>query len=474
MKLTRAIAKSVTDALKRAGVEAGQTLIVGVSGGADSMALLYALQATGRDFHVVHVEHGLRGEDSLEDAHFVERVCNLLGCPYHLVAVDATAEAAQRGKGVQEAARHLRYAAFSEFAERHGAAVLTAHHGDDQLETRLLHIMRGGSLSGLGGMALRSDERGFPLVRPLLETPRTELIAALTEAGHSWREDASNTDPHYLRSRIRHELLPLLRDLQPGFEGPLGRLGERAGEAAKAIEVQFAPLLQHLKATGTIPVDAFKASPAPRMLADAIAREFQLGAQHVQALLALTSDLNSAPNTTGSAFETADHRISRTGGHINIHARAGGNHGSLGSNDIATKAATIELKGTHPLLTWTDTKHNPGRAIDPDMRTAQLDSDTLKWPMTLRPWKAGDRLQPIGMEGSQKVSDLLNQRKRSPSQRTKTLVLESNGQIAWVLGERIAAPFALSPNTLRITTFTMLGDQNDTADRTRDVSFERI
>jgi tRNA(Ile)-lysidine synthase len=480
MKLTRAIANSVADALKRAGVEAGQILIVGVSGGADSMALLYALQATGRDFHVVHVEHGLRGEDSIEDARFVERICNQLGCPYHLVAVDATAEAAQRGKGVQEAARHLRYAAFAEFAARHGAAVLTAHHGDDQLETRILHLMRGGSLSGLGGMALRSDERSFPLVRPLLETPRVELIAALQESGHSWREDDSNTDPHYLRSRIRHELLPLLRDLQPGFEGPLGRLGERAGEAAKAIEVQFAPLLQHIKATGTIPVEAFKASPAPRLLADAIAREFQIGAQHVEALLSLTSDSNSAPNTTGRAFETACYRISRTGGHITIHAQPArakdnrDNRSKPGNNDIATQAATIELKGTHPLLTWTDVKHDPGRAINPDIRTAQLDSDTLKWPMTLRPWKAGDRLQPIGMVGSQKVSDLLNQRKRSPSQRSKTLVLESNGQIAWVLGERIAAPFALSPNTLRITTFTMLGDENDTADRTRDVSFERI
>ena len=455
---------TIERALAKAGVSATDMLLAGVSGGADSMALLYALHVLGRPFQVVHVEHGLRGEHSLGDAKFVRDICATLGIRFHLIEVDAAAEAKRRGSGMQEAARHLRYAAFSRLASLHDGAVLTAHHGDDQLETRLLHMLRGGTLAGLAGMQMRSDERGFPLLRPLLETPQKDLIGSLREAGHSWREDASNADPHYLRSRVRHELLPLLRDLQPGFEGPFGRLAERAAEVNKALDRQFAPQLQHLEAEGKMPVSAFEDSPTPRLLADAVVLQMQLDVKHVGALLDLTQ---RAP---GSAFETSAHRVVReidTLAFIVLDpARA--------LEKVQAPDCLLDREGTSPQLAWSTAEPVRPLAIDPDRHTAQLDADTLSWPLTLRPWRAGDRLQPIGMEGTKKVSDLLNQRKRTADERIKTLVLESDGQIAWVLGERIAAPFAMTANTLRVITFTTLGKENSDAVTPDNVSCNRI
>lgn len=198
--------------------------LAAVSGGADSLALADALLVAGIPFAVCHVEHGLRGTDSLEDAVFVERYCRERGIPYVCRPVKPAALAERDGLSLEDACRKLRYRALYEEAEAMGAeAILTAHHRDDQAETFLLRLLRGAGTDGLG--AIR-EERGR-LIRPLLEFSGEELRDYCRLRGLEWREDATNDDIRFQRNRVRHVLLPLLaREFNPNIGETLARTAE--------------------------------------------------------------------------------------------------------------------------------------------------------------------------------------------------------------------------------------------------------
>lgn len=197
-------------------------VLAGVSGGADSVALLRTvLLVPGVRVSAVHVNHGLRGAASDGDEAFVRALCETLNVPivtYHAVPPADPGE---------DWARQARYGFFREAMAHTGAdALLLAHHRDDQAETLLLHLLRGAGLNGLGGMSADAWLNGMRVMRPLLNCTRDELREALAAAGQTWREDASNADPRYLRNAVRGELLPLMERLTPGASG---RIAAAAG-----------------------------------------------------------------------------------------------------------------------------------------------------------------------------------------------------------------------------------------------------
>lgn len=188
-----------------------QNLLAGVSGGADSVALLRLLLAAGCSVQAVHVNHGLRGAAADEDEAFVRQLCEANQVP--LMVYRATPP---EHPG-EDWARRVRYDFFRQAMDQTGAeALVLAHHQDDQAETLLLHLMRGAGLTGMTGMAADSCAQGIRILRPLLHFTRRELQEALIEAHQPWREDASNQDPRYLRNAVRLELLPLMEQLSPG------------------------------------------------------------------------------------------------------------------------------------------------------------------------------------------------------------------------------------------------------------------
>lgn len=188
-----------------------QRMLAGVSGGADSVALLRLLLAAGCSVQAVHVNHGLRGAASDEDEAFVRQLCEV--CQVPLMVYRATPP---EHPG-EDWARRVRYDFFRQAMEHTGAEALAlAHHQDDQAETLLLHLMRGAGLTGLTAMSADSSVQGMRIIRPLLYCTRRELQEALIEAHQPWREDASNQDPRYLRNAVRLELLPLMERLAPG------------------------------------------------------------------------------------------------------------------------------------------------------------------------------------------------------------------------------------------------------------------
>jgi tRNA(Ile)-lysidine synthase len=225
----------------------GQAVLVGLSGGADSVALAAALRLTGRYvLHLGHVHHGLRQEAD-GDAEFSAGLARTWGLKFHLERMDTPALARQWQVGTEEAARRGRYEALSAMAARAGAgAVAVAHHADDQVETVLHHVLRGTHLRGLAGMPPRRPLSGrIALVRPLLWARREEIEQFCRRQGLSWRTDHTNLDTEFTRNFIRNDLLPLLRRrVNPRVDEALLRLSGAADQAEGLLEELAAKLFQ--------------------------------------------------------------------------------------------------------------------------------------------------------------------------------------------------------------------------------------
>lgn len=256
----------------------GERVIVAVSGGADSVALLRALvalrraQATGR-LIAAHFNHRLRGDESNDDERFVVDLAAELGIE-SVTAAGATIEMArERGDGLEEAARELRYRFLIDTAHRCGARyIATAHTRDDQAETLLQRITRGTGLAGLGGIArargLDGDTLG--LIRPMLAVRRSEVLAYLATLGQTYRTDSSNTDRAYTRNRVRHDLLPLLeREYNPQIVDALARLATQADELREVARSLVDPLLAKVllrSSSGTFELDCSRLACESRYL----------------------------------------------------------------------------------------------------------------------------------------------------------------------------------------------------------------
>jgi tRNA(Ile)-lysidine synthase len=217
----------------------GDRVAVAISGGADSTALLLLVHAAntlprnalGIGLSAVHINHALRGDESEADQRFVEDLCARLDIPLHLHRADTQTYAAQHKQTLEEAARNLRYAFFAElFAQGKINKVLTAHTLDDQAETVLMKLLRGAWLEGLSAIAPVLEQAGGSVLRPLLGTRREELRTYLRERNQPWREDSSNSDEAFTRNRIRHAVLPVLREENPSIDQTLANLAELARE----------------------------------------------------------------------------------------------------------------------------------------------------------------------------------------------------------------------------------------------------
>lgn len=230
-----------------------RAVLLAVSGGADSLALLRGMLACGEEFgisqYVAHLNHKLRGAAADGDAAWLQATCHQLQVPLQVGEIDVAALARESSQGIEEAARNARYAFLEQTAAQFKCShIAVAHTADDQVETVLHHMMRGTGLAGLRGMPReRRLESGAILVRPLLDVTRSQVLEYLQSLGQDFREDESNADETYTRNRIRRMLLPLLeREFQPDIRQTLLRLADQAGEAQEAIEALAADLYERV------------------------------------------------------------------------------------------------------------------------------------------------------------------------------------------------------------------------------------
>ena len=241
-------------------LQPGDRVAIAVSGGADSTALLLLVHAAntlprnalGVGLSAIHIHHGLRGEEADADQSFAQDLCDRLSIPLIARSVDTRARAAQHGETLEEAARALRYTIIREvIASSQANAVLTAHTLDDQAETVLMKLLRGAWLEGLSAIAPVVEVPGGRILRPLLATRRADLRAFLETRGQPWREDSSNSDESFTRNRLRHSVLPVLRQENPAVDQTLANLAELAREEEARWQTELKRLVPQLVLPGT-------------------------------------------------------------------------------------------------------------------------------------------------------------------------------------------------------------------------------
>ncbi|MFZ4634544.1 MAG: tRNA lysidine(34) synthetase TilS [Saprospiraceae bacterium] len=407
--------------------EEHQPVLLAVSGGLDSMALLHLMSKRHKRLAVAHCNFQLRGGESDGDAAFVQASTTALGIPYFEKTFDTDQYASENGLSTQMAARHLRYYWFETLCAENGYELIgTAHHLDDHVETAWLHLIRGTGLRGLAGMPLVNGR----VVRPLMFAARADIEAYAAQENVSWREDSSNAEDHYARNMVRHHLLPTAKTLNPNLLSTSTRSMERLREAADNLEFLVGRHLPaQTDASGNMRWDkaALELLPGRVQALTILFQPFGFDEEQMRQLAEGWADTGKQWTAPGGARLLNDrhHLILETAhpqGNMRIRVEA---------DDLMVRLPNGTALFTMPA--------EPGMAM-PDGRTAvAVPAEALVFPLYVRPWTAGDAFQPFGMGGKrQKLQDFLTNLKLSRIEKEHTLVLENgNGEIIWVVGYRM-------------------------------------
>jgi tRNA(Ile)-lysidine synthase len=462
----------VTTIQERRLFDPGHHLLVAVSGGPDSIALLSLLSALAPSWRlkltVVHFNYGLRGNESDGDEAFVALYCRTRNIP---LIVRRPVLTKQRGaSSVQVLARWARYEAMKSLAhELHADRIVTGHTANDQAETMLMWMLRGAGLTGLAGMPFVRDEI---IVRPLLKTTRKEILDYLKQEGLSYRQDSSNLMGVYRRNRVRRDLLPVMEDITPGIV----RLLERQADALRTDDAYLQQVVEQLYRS-VVTVDAngdqrFERE-AVAALPDALKRRL------IRHMLKSTDHEQRPPNlrvvdsvlrfVSGTAKGT---RMSLRGAYVKkdreqvvIVRRNGQNQDSeRRSSTLLVEPVSMSVPCT---VYWPGTgqeihvQEMTRQAAEPFFRNrtrecAVFDVARVSTPLVLRPWQAGDRIHPQGMAGkSKKLQDLFTDWKVSREDRMRIPLLTSPEGILWVVGRREDERFVARKSTTRCLVATV-------------------
>jgi tRNA(Ile)-lysidine synthase len=434
-------------ALDRTLLRPGLRLAVGVSGGADSVALLRALVEESRELglvvHAAHLHHGLRGEEAEADQDFVCDLCAQLRVPCHLHRVDTAAEArsttGKQGETLEEAARRLRYAWFRALmAGGKVDAIVTAHTLDDQAETVLAKFLRGAWTEGLSGIHPLIEFDEGPVVRPMLGTTRSEVEAYLRAIGQSWREDSTNRQLTFTRNRIRHELLPMLEEWNPRLRAHLAQMAELARDEETWWRAEMSQQFQHLILRGRpvrgggragdqgIALDVTRLAALPVALQRRLLR-FACGEVGAAPDFGTTETLRQL-TLRGKAGQRLDLsgglRAERTPRELRL-AKGGAKRGKTAVREYRFAVpGAVEAK-EFGIRLRVEGSESEGAVLD-QMRTA-----------CLRTWKAGDSVRLRYSSGPKKVKEVLERMRVTGTGREVWPVLEVAGRIVWMQGAEV-------------------------------------
>lgn len=410
-------------------------LAVGLSGGADSVALLRALadraSAAGWVLHAAHLHHGLRGAEADDDRSFCASLVESLAIPFHTHQVDTSVEAAASGEGVEEAARRLRYGWFRRLmGEGTVDAVVTAHTRDDQAETVLGKLLRGAWTEGISGIHPIVQFPEGRIIRPALFITRLEIESWLREIGQPWREDSSNQDFVYTRNRIRRQLLPELEAWNPQIRGSLAQMAELAREEEAWWQLELTRLEPELLLAGRPVRGGGRAQGDERTIAIDVVR---LGAQPVAMQRRL---LRRAASRLGASlsFDATER--------LRLLALESGPGRKLSLPGLLTAERTpreLRLAPSAPETAATSQPPEeialpvPGEATAFGWRFHAVAAETAA-SATIRLWRAGDRVHLRYSSGPRKVKEVLERLKVYGSERARWPVVEWQGRIVWMQG----------------------------------------
>ena len=463
--------RRVVDATRQTRLlERGDRILVAVSGGPDSVALLSVLEALAPSWHfslwAVHFNYGLRGKESDEDARFTADFCARKNVALICEFLEPQRDTPGQRRSLQEAARDARYRAMLRIGASLGVTkIALGHTADDQAETQVMWMLRGSGPAGLSGMP---PMRESMFVRPLLGVTRADVLAYLGEQRLDFRIDSSNAKPFYARNRIRHELLPALKGFNPSIVKVLGRQADILRDENACLEQMAAEQLRRLARHG----------PQGERVVDRdglIALPIALRRRMIRVLIRDASGLTQGPRFT--AVEAVLHRVlhGRSGSSLIVQGcRVSREYGRLrlcaapaADSNSFTECTPVEL-----FLPVPSTQRWPltGQQIQTHVAPAEggdrplgsptiavVDADRLTMPLTMRNWKPGDVFYPFGMGGHRKkLQDYFSDLKLPRHERSRIPLIVGPEGILWVCGHRIDHRFRLTSATKRRLLITLI------------------
>lgn len=403
-------------------------IIVALSGGADSVALLRILHTLGYDCEAAHCNFHLRGAESDRDEMFVRKLCKTMRIPLHTIDFATEQYAIEKKISIEMAARELRYQWFAEIKEKTKANVIAvAHHQDDSVETVLLNLIRGTGINGLLGIRPKNGD----IVRPLLCISRKEITDYLQNAKQEYMTDSTNLQDEYTRNKIRLNLLPLMQEINPLVKEHIIDTSNYLNDVNRIYNKGIEEGKQRVIEKGDIRIISLLKEPSPEALLFEILYPLGFNAAQTKNILAMLE------GQTGKQF------ISKDGWRV-VKDR---------------ELLLIDKKEKQEIppfcLIKEEKEYTKDFIIPREKHIACFDTDKLIGEINLRKWQTGDIFIPFGMKGKKKVSDYLTDRKFSIIQKENQWVLCCGDKIIWIVGERTDNRFRIDEKTKKVTVFKM-------------------
>ena len=420
----------IAGAFRKLEIPTSYAVLVAVSGGMDSVALLHMFVNSGIKTGIAHVNFNLRGEESDGDEAFVKALADKYSLPFYCQYFNTEEFAKQQGISIQMAARLLRYRWFEKIAAQYKRDfIATAHHLDDQIETFFINLLRGTGIGGLKGIAAKSGI----FIRPLIDTPLSTIEEYVKNHNLCFREDSSNISNDYLRNRIRHQLIPVFDELQPSFRkimaGNLELLTETESFFRNEINKLKSEIITQHDSKLELSITKLTQTGFPDLLLYEILKEYDFTTDQTQFIL------QSVDAQPGKTFYSSSHRLIKDREVFILQSLS---ETGVSDSEFIIEEGMAEIFA--PLhLEFQIQRKDADFLVIADPNKAFLDFDTLVFPLKIRQWKQGDRIKPFGMKGQMKISDFFTANKFSIADKERTwLLTDAHDRIVWIVGYRIA------------------------------------
>lgn len=403
------------------------TLLVALSGGADSVCLLLILLELGYDVECVHCNFHLRDEESMRDEAFVRSLCEQHHITLHVKDFDTKSYAQEHHLSIEMAARKQRYDYFEKLLkEHHLVAICVGHHRDDNVETLLLNLVRGTGLRGLCGIQPKQGN----VVRPLLCLTKAEILDYLSKEEADYVTDSTNLYTDFARNKIRLDILPRLREINPAVDENIMTCIDNLNEAQRMYQYTVDEICAAaLDGPSELDIATILRAPSPIGILHELLSPLGFNRSQIK-------DILSSIHSTGKQFTSSTHRLVV-------------NRDQLVISDNPSPLNTQIKTTIHP--------NTPDFVFEKDGKHAYFDADLLEGKnLTVRTTKTGDRFRPFGMKGTKLVSDLLTDLKLSLFEKEKQMVLCADDEIIWVIGRRASDSYKVTKETKRVECFTQL------------------
>lgn len=430
---------------KHALFQAGDKILLAVSGGKDSVLMAHLFKLSGFNFGIAHCNFNLRGAESQRDEAFVKMLAASMDVPFHLVHFQTKAYAASHKVSTQMAARTLRYQWFEEVRVAQGYdAIALAQHQNDAIETVLLNLLRGTGIAGMHGIL---PKRGW-LIRPLLFLSGEDIAALVKSFELDYVEDSSNKSTDYVRNKLRLKVIPHLKEINPNLELTFENNMQRFAETELVLQNTVAALKKKLftekEGKFYLAIKKLKELKPLHLLLFELLRPFNFTESVVDELIA------SLSKQSGTSFYSNSHRIVVDRSSLILSSKLGGQPGLL-HQLIHPQDELLDLQASRLLIS-----RSTHIGFEPDPNKAYVDGDKLLYPLVLRSREPGDRFKPMGMKSFKKLSDFFIDEKVPLSHKDEVPILvNGNGEVIWVAGLRQDNRYRLTEDTKNVTIFEL-------------------